>query len=161
MSITMNKGHKFITLKDSYCLLSMPLAAFPSSFGLKDIKNEMFPYNYYTFDNFKKLNLKGIISEAGKNEIGAKFDTKLFESNIDNIPGCRIDNKRFDMVKYVKFYNIQDVRILQQGFETFADILINNFNINPFDTLTAPSLSNIYFNNHIYSNKISWNIMGY
>ena len=169
MSITMNKGHKFITLKDSYCLLSMPLAAFPSSFGLKDIKKEMFPYNYYTFENFKKLNLKGVISEAGRNEIGNKFDTKIFESNIDLIPGCRIDKRtegpqaskigdHFDMVKYVKFYNIQDVRILQQGFETFANILISNFNINPFETLTAPSLSNIYFNKHIYANK---NIMQY
>ena len=62
------------------------------------------------------------------------------------------------MVEYVKFYNIQDVRILQQGFETFADILINNFEINPFEVLTAPSLSNIYFNKHIYADR---NIMMY
>ena len=61
MSITMKKGSKMVYLKDSYSLLSMPLTAFPSSFGLKNIKKEMFPYNYYTFENFERLNLKGVI----------------------------------------------------------------------------------------------------
>ena len=68
----------------------------------------MFPYNSHTFDNFEHLNLKGVITEAGSNEIGIKFDTETFISSIDNILGCRIDDEHFDMVEYVEFYNIQD-----------------------------------------------------
>ena len=111
---------------------------------------EIFPYKYYTLE---RLNSNaGIISESGKYEdkIWTESDYKQFNDNIDSIPGCRIDNDKYDMWKYASFYCQQDVRILRLGFNEFRNGFIKDFNIDPFKFISISSLANEVFNQRVY-----------
>ena len=141
------KGKK-IYFKDTLSIVSMKLADFPKSFGLDCGQKEMFPYKYYTFENFEKLNNMGIISEAGKQELKHSWNQKIFEENLNKL-GIAKDGK-FNMVDYVKFYCCQDVRILKQGFQKFRKMCWESLKIDVNKTLTAPSLANQYFTREIY-----------
>ena len=59
-----------------------------------------------------------------------------------SIPGCRIDDKYFDMWKYASFYCQQDVKILRLGFNQFGQGIIKDFNIDPFKFISISSLAN-------------------
>ena len=139
---------KKIYFKDTLSIVSMKLADFPKSFNLDCGEKEMFPYKYYTFENFEKLNNKGIISEAGKQELKHNWNQKIFEENLNKL-GIAKDGK-FNMVEYVKFYCCQDVRILKQGFQKFRKMCWESLKIDVNKTLTAPSLANQYFTREIY-----------
>lgn len=139
---------KTIYFKDTLSIVSMKLADFPKSFNLDCGEKEMFPYKYYTFENFEKLNNFGVISEAGKQELKHNWNQKIFEENLNKL-GIAKDNK-FNMVEYVKFYCCQDVRILKQGFQKFRKMCWESLKIDVNKTLTAPSLANQYFTREIY-----------
>ena len=143
-----NYKGKTIYFKDSLSIVSMKLADFPTSFNLDCGIKEMFPYKYYTFENFEKLNCKGIISEAGKQELKHNWNQQQFEENLNKL-GIAKDGK-FDMVEYVKFYCCQDVRILKQGFQKFRKMCWESLKIDVNNVLTAPSLANQYFTREIY-----------
>ena len=138
---------KTIYFKDSLSIVSMRLADFPTSFNLDCGVKEMFPYKYYTFENFEKLNCKGIISEAGKQEL-SNWNQSQFEDNLKKL-NIKEDDK-FDMIEYVKFYCCQDVRILKQGFQKFRKMCWDSLKIDVNNVLTAPSLANQYFTREIY-----------
>lgn len=139
---------KKIYFKDTLSIVSMKLADFPKSFNLDCGQKEMFPYKYYTFENFEKYNNMGLISEAGKQELKHNWNQKIFEENLNKL-GIAADGK-FNMVEYVKFYCCQDVRILKQGFQKFRKMCWESLKIDVNKTLTAPSLANQYFTREIY-----------
>ena len=139
---------KTIYFKDTLSIVSMKLADFPKSFNLDCGEKEMFPYKYYTFENFEKLNNLGVISEAGEHELKHNWNQKIFEENLNKL-GIRQGDK-FNMLEYVKFYCCQDVRILKQGFQKFRKMCWESLKIDVNKTLTAPSLANQYFTREIY-----------
>ena len=139
---------KTIYFKDSLSIVSMKLADFPSSFNLECGQKEMFPYKYYTFENFKKLDCKGIISEAGKQELKHNWNQQQFEDNLNKLN--IVEGDKFDMIEYVKFYCCQDVRILKQGFQKFRKMCWESLKIDVNQVLTAPSLASQYFTREIY-----------
>lgn len=141
-------NEKTIYFKDTLSIVSMKLADFPKSFNLECGQKEMFPYKYYTFENFDKLGCKGIISEAGKQELKHNWNQQQFEENLNKL-GIAKDGK-FNMVEYVKFYCQQDVRILKQGFQKFRKMCWESLKIDVNKTLTAPTLANQYFTREIY-----------
>ena len=147
MSTTLKYKKKTIIFKDSLSLIAMQLSKFPQAFQLDTGAKEMFPYNYYTFDKLFNSGI-GEIKQAGCKEL--YWDQKQFEKNVNSIPNCKINNKQFDMKKYVEFYCNQDVRILKEGFNKFRMMCLNNLNIDVNQVLTAPSLANLYFSRNIY-----------
>ncbi len=144
-----HKG-KTLHFKDTLPVLDCKLSQLPQMFDISDIQKEIFPYKYYTLERLKSN--KGIINEAGllEDKIWTTEDYKLFNSNIDKIPGCRIDENTFDMWKYASFYCQQDVNILRLGFNKFRDGFINDFNIDPFNYISISSLANEVFNQRVY-----------
>ena len=166
-AIIKHKG-KTIYFKDSLSIVSMKLADFPTSFNLDCGIKEMFPYNYYTFENFEKLNCKGVISEAGKHELKHNWNQQQFEENLKKLAtksgldkGLGIEeDDNFDMVEYVKFYCCQDVRILKQGFQKFRKMCWESLKIDVNNVLTAPSLANQYFTREIYEKVPDYYLYG-
>lgn len=163
-----NYKGKTIYFKDSLSIVSMKLADFPTSFNLDCGIKEMFPYNYYTFENFEKLatksgldkvlGCKGVISEAGKHELKHNWNQQQFEENLKKL-GIKQGNE-FDMIEYVKFYCCQDVRILKQGFQKFRKMCYESLKIDVKNTLTAPSLANQYFTREIYEKVPDYYLYG-
>ena len=158
MDATIKHKGKTIYFKDSLSIVSMKLADFPTSFNLDCGIKEMFPYNYYTFKNFELLGCKGVISEAGKQELKHNWNQQQFEENLKKLN--IINGNTFDMVEYVKFYCCQDVRILKQGFQKFRKMCYESLKIDVKNTLTAPSLANQYFTREIYEKVPDYYLYG-
>ena len=150
MKADIKYNKKTLHFKDTLPVLSCKLSQLPQMFNIPDIQKEIFPYKYYTLDRLNDN--KGVINEAGKDEDKqwTKDDYDLFNSNIDKIPGCRIDNEHFDMWKYASFYCQQDVNILRLGFNEFRNGFIKDFNIDPFKFISISSLANEVFNQRVY-----------
>ena len=150
MSGNIKYNDKTIYLKDTLPMLSCKLSQLPQCFNLPETQKEIFPYKYYTLDRLKEN--KGVINEAGvlEDKLWTTEDYKLFNENIDKIPGCRIDAHHFDMWKYASFYCQQDVTILRLGYNTFREGFIKDFNIDPFNYISISSLANEVFNQRVY-----------
>ena len=144
-----HKG-KILHFKDTLPVLDCKLSQLPQMFDIPNIQKEIFPYKYYTLERLKSN--KGIINEAGllEDKIWTPDDYKLFNSNIDKIPGCRIDENTFDMWKYASFYCQQDVNILRLGFNKFREGFIKDFDIDPFNYISISSLSYEVFNKYVF-----------
>ena len=142
---------KTIHFKDTLPILSCKLSSLPKMFNIQNIQKEIFPYKYYTLERLNNGAI-GTINEAGINE-DKKWkptDYTLFESNIDKIKGCRIDENHFDMWSYCSFYCQQDVNILRLGFNAFRAGFIEDFKIDPFKFISISSLANEVFNQRVY-----------
>ncbi len=170
MKADIKYSSKTLHFKDSLPILSCKLSQLPSMFNIKGIhegdesgariQKEIFPYKYYTLERLKSnIGSKdgvpraiGSINEAGLLEakIWTAEDYKLFNSNIDKIPGCRIDENHFDMWKYASFYCQQDVNILRLGFNEFRNGFIKDFDIDPFNYISISSLANEVFNKKVF-----------
>ena len=70
---------------------------------------------------------------------------KLFNDNIDKIPGCRISETEFNMELYCKFYCEQDVNILKIGHTTFRNLVEQELQLDIDRSISISSLANKYF----------------
>jgi hypothetical protein len=119
-------------------------------FGLTGIKKELFPYCYY--GDVLTENTVGTISGCGDIE-SKKWDEKdykQFNINIDGIAGCRIDDNHFNMYLYAKFYFLQDVNILRQGFMKFREGFQNDFNLDVVDFISISSIAYELLNQKVF-----------
>ena len=151
MSFKITYKGKNLQFRDSWAMISSKLSDFPAMFGIEGIQKELYPYNYYTQERVSK-NI-GVIDEAGKFEIVPWNDDqyKLFNENIDKIPGCRISENEFNMELYCKFYCEQDVNILKIGHTTFRDLVSQELNLDIDKSISISSLANKYFELNVYS----------
>lgn len=150
MKATIKYDTKKIHLKDSLPLLSCPLSRLATMFKLENIQKEIFPYKYYTHTRLKSD--IGVIAESGllEDKKWSVDDYILFNDNIDKIPGCRLSDATYSMVKYSEFYCMQDVEILRLAINKFRESFISEFNIDIHAYLTLPSIANEVFNQRVY-----------
>ena len=139
-------GSKTLQFKDSYTIISKPLKTFPEMFKLVTGPKEVFPYTYYTSTLLENDNRIGVISEA----VNHVSDSETFIKNINSIPGCKIDEDKFDLERYSTYYCERDVRILQEGFERFRKDLLDAFNLDAYDFISICSIANRYFEQEVY-----------
>ena len=142
---------KTLHFKDTLPILTCKLSELPKMFNIPDTQKEIFPYKYYTLDRLNNGAI-GVISQAGLTEdsIWNDEDRESFIHNIDNIPGCRIDEDHFDMWKYASFYCHQDVNILRLGFSEFRKGFKKDFEIDPYNFISISSLANEVFKQRVY-----------
>ncbi|ELP84043.1 hypothetical protein EIN_156830 [Entamoeba invadens IP1] len=115
------------------------------------IFKKLYPYNYYNADRIQ--NNIGIISEAGEYE-SQKWNEKqynLFKENIYKNNNCLVNNNKFDMRLYCKFYFCQDVRILKEGQIKFRKNNLKSLNIDVDNFISISALANHYFKLHVYT----------
>ena len=112
-----------IFLKDSYSLISVALREFPDMFDMKNTIKEVMPYNLYT----KSRNMKKIkISEVKQYLNESENNVKLYDQMVRNIDkwGCRIEKDYFDAIKYSIEYCKIDIQLLENGYNTFRDWIL-------------------------------------
>ena len=138
--------NKFITFKDSLCMINTKLCNFPGMFKLDCGEKEAFPYEYYSSTN--AFNKYGNINDALK--FIKSDDKEQFIINVNKIEGIKIDENTFDMEKYALFYCEQDVRILSEGFIKFNQMCREGLGIDCLNSVSISGLANKYFQNHVY-----------
>jgi hypothetical protein len=156
---------KSIYLKDSLCLLQMPLRAFPQAFGFTDthsadgastqrVQKEVFPYNYYNKSRLNTPHPYGVISEVGDNEVPQWDDAtkQQFIDNINTVPNCLGENNTFNMYAYARYYCEIDVEILRKGFNKFREDCIEALQLDPTHYTTLPSLAHAAMSKNVYAN---------
>ena len=134
-----------ITFKDSYAIITKPLRLFPEMFRLDSGRKEIFPYRYYNSVNVQSIT--GSIEEAL--ECIPSMDRDQFLVNLKELDCIRDENK-FDMQKYCEYYCEQDVRILQQGFTKFRELLLKEFDLDAYSFVSISSIANRYMEQNCY-----------
>lgn len=150
------KGKQF-TFKDSYKLISMKLAEFPNMFSLGDAIKEVFPYNFYTFNNLNKYDKKyyDIDSEEFKeirDDLIKGFGTEYKEKyrKFKKIIRKKF-NGYFNMVNYSKFYCKRDVELLIKGLIRMRTYLYALTKMDCFKQLTIPGIIHRVMLSKVYS----------
>ncbi|EAX99105.1 hypothetical protein TVAG_236030 [Trichomonas vaginalis G3] len=147
---------KHIELRDSYSIFTEKLsnfpACFPNAFKGTDIKKELFPYRYYTYDRINETQGVGIIDEVGNDETPkwGKNEKSTFKENLKMI-NAEKERGTFDMFKYCEFYCEQDVNVLRVGFSAFRSVCLQEpIKMDIYDITTVPSLANKFLNREVF-----------
>jgi hypothetical protein len=134
-------------------------------FNLKTGGKEIFPYEYYNSTILANNNKIGVISDALLHI--KESEREQFVKNIKSIIGCFIlghaskkssdIEDKFRMDIYALYYCMRDVKILQEGFETFRRSLLDEFKLDVYNFVSISSIANrlleqkVYYpNGHLY-----------
>ena len=135
-----------ITFKDSLCFLPFPLATFPSTFDIKEIKKGYFPHAFNTPENqgyVGSIPDKSFYDPEGmKPKDKAAFDAWYAEQVARG--------ERFDLQKELVEYCHSDVALLKKGCEAFVKQFRQEADFNPFEKCsTIASACNLYWRRSI------------
>ena len=135
-----------ITFKDSLCFLPFPLSAFPSTFGIKEIKKGYFPHAFNTSENqghVGSIPPKTFYDPDGlKTKDKASFE-KWYDEQVNR-------GELFDFEKELVSYCQSDVALLKAGCEAFVKQFRQEADFNPFERCaTIASACNLYWRRSI------------
>ena len=139
-----------ITFKDSLCFLPFPLAAFSSTFEIKETKKGYFPHAFNTPQNQGYVGSIPPMSyydpEGMKPKEKAAFERWYEEQQEQQeLQGCK-----FDMQKELEAYCRSDVKLLKEGCEAFVKQFKQEADFNPFERCaTIASACNLYWRRSI------------
>ena len=131
-----------ITFKDTLCFLPFPLSAFPSTFGIEEIKKGYFPHAFNTPENqayVGSIPPKSFYDPDGmKTKDKASFE-KWYNEQINR-------GELFDFEKELIEYCHSDVKLLKAGCEAFVAQFKQEADFNPFERCaTIASACNLYW----------------
>ena len=123
---------------DSLSFLAMPLAAFPKTFGLTELKKGYFPHKFNVPENQSyvgPLPAKDYyMPETMSQDARKKFETWHNKQRADNVV--------FDFQKELVAYCRSDVRLLKEGCLVFKRLFEHHTSFNPFEQMTIASACN-------------------
>ena len=134
-------GDKFIQVKDSYHLISMPLRDFPDMFKIPDVVKEVMPYRLYTTDNIKKRFVP--VNEV-IDMIDNKADVRQFLYNLKRW-GLEREDDTYDIIEYSSRYCEIDCEILYKGYTMFRQWILTLLDMDIDEVLTTASLADKFF----------------
>ena len=135
-----------ITFKDSLCFLPFPLSAFPSTFGIKELKKGYFPHAFNTPQNQgyvgsipdKQYYDPDGMKSKEKTAFDAWYDEQVARGEL------------FDLQKELVSYCQSDVKLLKEGCEAFVKQFRQEADFNPFERCTTiASACNLYWRRSI------------
>lgn len=140
-SVDLTRGRKFLQIQipdlkmrfiDSYAFISVPLRAFPKTFGLRECAKSYFPYRFMTMD---RLQYNGPMPAIEWFDIDKmkKSDQPAAKQWYDE--HC---NDSINLYEFCMEYCELDVKLLYQGCQAFRKIIIEATmdRIDPFDQIT-------------------------
>lgn len=139
-------GNKWICLefRDTYKLISKPLAGFADMFKL-NVEKEYMPYDLYTEENVWgfTMPLNEVLKTIPDNKKRAFLSCAekaeyAIETDFDGV-------KQFDLINYSAYYCKRDVDVMKQGFEIFSGWVEEALGIDVLKFYTIPSIAHEYF----------------
>ena len=135
-----------ITFKDSLCFLPFPLAAFPSTFEIKETKKGYFPHAFNTPQNqgyVGSIPPKSFYDPEGmKSKEKTAFDA-WYDEQVDR-------GETYDLQNELEAYCKSDVKLLKEGCEAFVKQFRQEADFNPFERCaTIASACNLYWRRSI------------
>lgn len=124
-----------IIFKDSYHLISMPLKKFGKTFALKSEK-EIMPYALY---NETAVAERFMDIDAALDFVKQE-DKEQFLANIDRWNLHDDSGKKYDILEYSRKYCEIDCIVLKQGYNTFREWILTDFQMDINEVLTLASL---------------------
>lgn len=133
-----DKGRR-IDFCDSYTIISSPLRDFGKMFNL-DVEKEVFPYDFYTRENFKKYDIHKVpVDEYLSFHRG---DSRELCERLEQA-GCLTEGL-VDANAYSLYYCERDCEVLRRGFEVFREQLREVTDMDCCSYLTLPSIAYNY-----------------
>ena len=142
-------GSKVLSLKcgplkfiDSLCFLPFPLASFPATFGIEELKKGFFPHLFNTLDNQEYV---GPIPPRDDYDPEGMSEKKLVEFDAWYTKQLE-DDVEFDMKEEMVAYCTSDVKLLKAGCIKFQKEFEQHGEFNPMDKcVTIASACNRYW----------------
>ena len=128
-------GIRFI---DSLSFFQMPLAAFPKTFGLTELKKGYFPHLFNTRENVEYVGPIPSKDHYMPEGMSVKGRQEFEEWHAEQVR----KNVEFDFDKELISYCESDVRLLKEGCLTFKRLFEAQTGFNPFDQITIASACN-------------------
>ena len=143
---------------DSLCFLPMPLASFPSTFNLKELKKGFFPHLFNTPDNQQYVGRIPDLEFYDPDGMMAKKKDELTRWHADQVRRNVSFNFRQEMIDYCK----SDVALLKAGCEAFQQEFERQAGFNPMaKCITIASACNLYWCKHHFTpNTIAVELLG-
>ena len=139
-----------LIFKDSLCFLPMPLASFPSTFDLTEMKKGFFPHSFNIPDHQTYRGPIPALHYYDPDGMSPSKKTELEQWHAEQVR----NNVLFDFQKELEEYCKSDVDILQGGCEAFTEEFKRKAEFNPFEKCsTIASACNLYWRKrHLHNN---------
>ena len=144
MSMSVKTPGMNLRFIDSLNFLTMPLSAFPKTFGLKELKKGYYPHYFNTEQNKNYVGPMPPKSDFSPNSMKTKDRSNFLKWYQD-----KVDLKYvWDNAKELKEYCISDVDILRRSMIEFRNLYLNIANIDPLQYTTIASVCMAIFKGH-------------
>lgn len=136
---------KNLTFKDSLNFLNMPLAAFPKTFDLTDMKKGFFPHRFSKSENLEYEGAIPALEYFESQHMSESKKKECEEWHAEQVAEGVTWNFKKEMIEYCK----DDVNILRQGCLKFAKDTIQEAGFNPLtQCITIASTCHYFWRNH-------------
>lgn len=137
--------HGNLVFKDSLNFLNMPLASFPRTFGLTDMKKGFFPHKFSKQTNLEYEGPIPALSYFEPQHMSEDKKKECEDWHAEQIATGVTWNFKKEMLEYCK----DDVRILREGCLKFAQDTLEEAKFNPLEQcITIASTCHYFWRNH-------------
>ena len=134
-----------LMFKDSLCFIPFPLAAFPATFNLQELKKGFFPHEFNLPHHQDYVGQIPSIEFFDPEGMSDKKKNELEQWHAKQVR----DNVQYDFQKEMQEYCASDVQLLQAGCEAFAAEFETVAGFNPFSKcMTIASACHLYWRKH-------------
>ena len=131
-----------IVFKDSLCFLPFPLASFPDTFGIRELRKGFFPHLFNTATNQQYVGpipAQEYYDPDGMSEKKKAEFLRWYTEQVSN-------NEQFNLRQEMESYCISDVKLLKAGCQRFQNEFAESADFNPMEKcITIASACNRFW----------------
>ena len=135
-----------LTFIDSLCFLPMPLASFPSTFNLSELKKGFFPHLFNTPENQQYVGRIPDLEFYDPDSMMSSQKEELINWHVEQVRRNVQFNFKQELIAYCK----SDVILLKKGCEAFQEEFKREAGFNPMERcFTIASACNLYWRKNL------------